>query len=118
MKKEAKDLLPGDVDTGSEFMGSSFENGEVEAVACNIVIIQRKINPLAWTPFDFEDYQRGCTHRVVEQEEIILKALAKGGEPFFRAPVTLEPGYLIIGEDGKYRVTEKFLKVIAKFIKR
>lgn len=99
------------------FMGSDFQNSETETIAENLVFIQNKMNPEKWTPFSFEDYKRFCKHDVSSAELGVLEALVKGGKPVWNTTTLLDPGYLIKDKEGKYNVTEKFLRVISKFAK-
>ncbi|MFA6365279.1 MAG: hypothetical protein WCW78_02670 [Candidatus Paceibacterota bacterium] len=115
---KSKNLLPSDIDISNRLCDSRFRSCETETVARNIVIIQNAINPDVWTPFSFEDYVNRCAHRVSETEHQVLETLVTGGKPVFNTSVVLEPGYLEKCEGEKYKVTEKFLKVLSQFVKK
>ncbi len=107
------DFLPKDFSMSMSFVGSSFQNLEAETVAKNIVFIQNKINPEAWTPFSFQDYKKHCTHEVTLDERGVLNALAEGGRPVCNTTTILDPGYLI--KEGEfYKITDKFIQVCVK----
>ncbi|MDO8620279.1 MAG: hypothetical protein Q7R64_02940 [bacterium] len=113
--KEPKNLLPGDISTKRDFMGSDFRNSESEAIARNIVIIQKAMNPDAWMPFSFEEYKKRCSHRVTSSDEGVLYAFVHGGRPVAGTSTILDRGYLKVDEEGRYYVTVKFLEIISKF---
>lgn len=117
MNKQIEMLLPEDINISDYFVQSSFRNNETEIVARNIVIIERAINPKAWVPFSVEDYEIGCRRVVCEEEKVILEILVDGGKPAWNTTAFIEPGYLFKDNEGKFRVTNKFLRVISKFAK-
>lgn len=117
MKKEPKNLLPNDISLKDRyFMGTEFKNAETETIARNIVVVQQKMNPKAWTPFSFDDYKQYCSHDVSDSEEGVLGAMVNGGRPVWNTSAVLSPGYLQ-KRDEKYEITEKFLNAIAGFQK-
>ena len=106
-------IRPKDIDTSDwyRFGGSGFRNSECETIARNIVLIQKKINPDAWTDFSWDDYKKGCTHTAAEWERGILNAMVKGGKPVWNTSAALSPGYLELHDD-KYRVVQKFIDAL------
>ena len=60
----AENIIPEMIPTNQWFMGSVFQNSEAETILRNIVMLQKKVNPKAWTPFSWEDYKNFCTHNV------------------------------------------------------
>ena len=108
-------LLPKDVNTSSLLRFSSMGIAEAEEIAVNIVAAARRINPDAWTAFSLEDYRKHSDHPVNYLEENILEMFVKGGKLHWSQSCQLKPGYLAKDANGKYHVTELFIKVLEKF---
>ncbi len=101
-------LAPKDFPLSVSFMDSEFQNIEAERVARNIVVIQQKMNPDQWTPFSYDNYKEHCTHKVSDDEKVVLDAFVNGGKPIWNTKAFLQPEYLKF-ESGLYFVTQKFL---------
>ncbi len=110
------EILPKDFNTFI-FMASSWQNSETEEVAENIVYIQKELNPDAWSPFTWEQYQYLSIRNTSPDDKIVLDALVKGGKPTTITSCCLSAGYLTKNDSEQYVITEKFLSVIKKFKK-
>lgn len=103
--------LPKNIRTNHDFMGSVFQNSECETILRNIVMLQKKANPEAWTPFSWDEYKAFCTHKVTEEERGVLNAFTNGGKPVWNTSAYLQPGWLDF--DGqKYSFTPKMIEML------
>ncbi len=99
----------------SNFMGSYFQNAEMEAMLKCIAITQYRMNPDEWTPFTWKEYVSKCDHKPTPLEEMIFVKMVTGGSPSFKIP-NLEAGLLDF-ENDKYSVTDKLLKIMEPYAK-
>lgn len=109
-------LKPADINVSKVgvFMGSEWQNTETELIARNVVLTQQMTNPNEWTPFTWEQYVERCTHLpVTEREHGVLDALVSGGKPVWNTSAYLQPGFLTKDAEGRYAVTDKFLKAVS-----
>ncbi len=109
----AKSILPKDIRTNRHFMNSVFRNCECEIILRNIVLLQKKANPEAWTPFSWGDYKNFCTHEVIDEEKGVLDAFVRGGKPVWNTSASLSKGWLDF--DGEnYSFTQKMIEMLGK----
>lgn len=106
-------VSPKEIRTNHDFMGSVFQNSECETILRNIVMLQKKANPEAWTPFSWEDYKAFCSHRVTDSEKGVLDAFVKGGKPVSNTSSYLSEGWLDF--DGtNYSFTPKMVEMLGE----
>jgi len=105
---------------GTNFMGSIFGNSECETILANIILMQKKINPEAWTPFTWEEYaefrtatMRNKDHGVSTIEKDILDAFVEGGRIAYSS-ARISKDWLSFSEDGKYAFTDKMINMLEK----
>ncbi len=107
----AENIIPEMIPTNQWFMGSVFQNSEAETILRNIVMLQKKVNPKAWTPFSWEDYKNFCTHNVWDQEQRVLDAFVGGGKPVINTSTKLSCGWLDYN-GTHYSFTEKMITML------
>jgi hypothetical protein len=93
-------LKPSEVDISNGLCGSDFGDSDMETIARNIVILSKKSND-QWTPFSFEQYALGCTHKVSTAEYNILLQMFKSG--------------YLEHSNGVFSITNAFLNVLYPF---
>jgi len=104
-------IKPKHITLKAGFMNSVFGNCESETILRNILMLQKKTNPEAWTPFSWDDYKAFCTHNVTESERGVLNAFVNGGKPVARTTAYLESGWLNF-EDEKYSFSDKMIQML------
>lgn len=95
-------------------MGSPLQNSESETILRNIVMLQKKVNPEAWTPFSWDDYKSFCTHRATDSEHRVLEAFVNGGKPVSNCSVSLAPGWLKF-QDEKYSLSNRMIAMLEDY---
>ena len=107
----AENIIPEMIPTNQWFIGSVFQSSEAEKILRNIIMLQKKVNPKAWTPFSWEDYKNFCTHNVWDHEQRVLDAFVNGGKPVRNTSAILTSGWLDF--DGThYSFTEKMITML------
>ncbi len=113
--RDSFEIQPKDINAKGHFW-DAFDNVETEVSARYIVRLCQEKG--GWSPFTREEiekfYQRSgyvnfCFNRLVDPEMVplsLVRAFAGCREPL----VPMGGGWVILGEDGKYRVTEDFIR--------
>ena len=105
--------LPKEIRTDRYFMGSVFRNSECETILRNIVMLQKKANPEAWTPFSWDDYKAFCTHKVTDSEKGVLDAFTNGGKSVWNTSTYQSAGWLDF-DGSKYSFTAKMIDMLSE----
>jgi len=112
-KTKQEMFLPKDIPVNHSFRNSVFQNSECETILRNIVLLQRKTNPEAWSPFSWEDYKAFCTHRVTESERTVLDVFVNGGKASWNTSTYQQPDWLHF--DGEwYSLTGKMIEMLGR----
>ena len=104
---------PKHISPNHSFTGSVFCNRECEIILRNIVLLQINVNPNAWTPFTWEDYNSFCDHNVTESERGVLNCFVNGGKSVLSTSTSQEAGWLALN-DGAYSFTEKMINMLVE----
>ena len=110
-----KEVQPKDINA-SQHLWDAFDHMETEVSAGYIVRLCQEGGE--WVPFTREEieefYGRSghhgfCFNRLVEPE-MVPTSLARAFAGYHDAPVPKGGGWVVLGGDGKYRVTEEFIQ--------
>ena len=115
--KDTKDtcIQPEHINTENNFF-DAFDHTETEVSARWIVSFLQE-NKKGWAPFTYEEinafyarkYQHGFRFNRLVEPEMVPPSLARAFAGIIEPKIPVGGGWIVLGEDKKYRVTEDFV---------
>ena len=97
-----KSVKPSDFNLNPDGKLISCLGAQMEDASRHIIVICRE-NGDRWSWFTFGQYYDHCSHDVAPEDEKVLDMLFQGG--------------LLQKNDGKYRITHRFVTTFARYVK-